>query len=584
MPRKQNGWGEKRVRGFKKFDGNPRVKKAAGSYPSNRRYGATVTRTVIEDWDSKSPWVRWRKGMEYYYQAAYLAWQQTTAVLFQGTDAEIDVTFDGYRFATRNADSRTHYAIRRVMDNNRQLGTITEVRNNPYTYKQNQLNREVWLKVDAGSDLTSDTLLIRSIGERITDGTSAANIKNVLTSGEKPAIYSGKSRDEGVQFSVSVPLNQISATDYVQKNGGVQSLVNTTVYLPSFYNVVPKTLFDQYVDSPEYFSVAMDKVNTGQKVIILENNTTLPPSLGNIDSLTPIYETTSSDNQIIGDFIFRKSDYQRFFNEQYLTADVVKASIDRAAFAVMPQRVLSVRQDVPNNKLYLLTEPFQATLKLFTPAEQIRYIILDDRGFTKQYLDYDADGNYKHAKELPGVPEWQTLQLDINPWMDETFIVGNQLIFSDIYTCSCPDYLHAKIRSPEAFDSEGGRLNRQTRAPLPTSQSTNTYDDSGTLKVAGITSSWASEEYKKEFKICKHSIASMFINKIRVQEPSQIPSVESRETFEPKLAADIQEVAFEFNEMLKRSEITTVEIVYALAEALNLDDVELGYVLKTAKF
>jgi hypothetical protein len=76
----------------------------------------------------------------------------------------------------------------------------------------------------------------------------------------------------------------------------------------------------------------------------------------------------------------------------------------------------------------------------------------------------------------------------------------------------------------------------------------------------------------------------MFINKIRVQEPSQIPSVESRETFEPKLAADIQEVAFEFNEMLKRSEITTVEIVYALAEALNLDDVELGYVLKTAKF
>ena len=182
MPRKQNGWGGNsfRVKGVEKV-GKPKKPGAAGNYPSNRRYGSTVTRSAIEQYDMDSSWVRWRKGMEYYYQAAYLEWQETNAVLFQGTESEIDITFDGYRFATHNADSRTHYAIRRVMDENRQLGFIEEVHNDPFLYKTNQANHEVWLKVVAGRTLNSDNLLLRSMGERITDGTAAANIKNVLT-------------------------------------------------------------------------------------------------------------------------------------------------------------------------------------------------------------------------------------------------------------------------------------------------------------------------------------------------------------------------------------------------------------------
>ena len=102
--------------------------------------------------------------------------------------------------------------------------------------------------------------------------------------------------------------------------------------------------------------------------------------------------------------------------------------------------------------------------------------------------------------------------------------------------------------------------------------------------MSSIIDSWATEQYKRGFKVCKHTIASMFINKIRVMEPNTFPSYEARENFEKKLAKDIQEVADEFNDQLKRSEITTVEIVYALAEALNLDDVELGYVMQSASF
>ena len=76
----------------------------------------------------------------------------------------------------------------------------------------------------------------------------------------------------------------------------------------------------------------------------------------------------------------------------------------------------------------------------------------------------------------------------------------------------------------------------------------------------------------------------MFINKIRVQEPNTFPSIESRLKFEEKLAKEIQEVGDEFLEQMKRSEITTIEVVAALAEALNLDDVELGYVFLTSQF
>ena len=76
----------------------------------------------------------------------------------------------------------------------------------------------------------------------------------------------------------------------------------------------------------------------------------------------------------------------------------------------------------------------------------------------------------------------------------------------------------------------------------------------------------------------------MFINKIRVEEPNTFPSDETRVKFEQKLSADIREVVDEFRAQLERSEITTVEIVFALADALNLDEVELGYVLLTSNF
>ena len=50
------------------------------------------------------------------------------------------------------------------------------------------------------------------------------------------------------------------------------------------------------------------------------------------------------------------------------------------------------------------------------------------------------------------------------------------------------------------------------------------------------------------------------------------------------LAAEIAEVADEFNVSYKRGGITALEVIFALAQGLNLDDVELAYVMLNSNF
>ena len=590
MPRKTNGFGNTKSFSVPKVNKiNHRIDKgkgvgAAGSYPSNRGYGSTITRSVIEQWDLESSWAQWRRGMEYYYQAAYLTFEKTDAVLYQGTSSEVPVQFSGYRFATKNADSRTHYAIQRTIDQNKELGEISEIYNDATLYGNQFNSNELWVKITHGSDLTNDITLLRTTGERVGNGSIAANIKFILTSNQLPAIYIGKSMPEGVRVRATIPLDEIRSTEYVEKNG-IQSLVGKYVYQPDFYLERPISLFDEFEDSEELFFVSTTEINAGLRLSILDNTTELPPTLGEIASTVPIYTTTNQgSSSLLGRFGFLKSNYQRYFKEKYMTADVVKSEVANASYAIMPYEILGVTEDPVTNKLIIVSSPFQATLTLSTPLETERYIIFSDNSFTRTEDDFAADGSYNHVLEAPGTKLWQKLSLDVDPWMDQTFKQGDRLKFSDLYTCSCPSYLHAKIRNPEATDDRGKKINRQSRAPMPTAKGSNDTTNMGILKVAGIIDSWATSEYKRGFKLCKHTVASMFINKIRIEEPNTFPSSDTRDKFETKLAKDIQEVAEEFNAQLERSEITTVEIIYTLAEALNLDDVELGYVMQTANF
>ena len=67
-------------------------------------------------------------------------------------------------------------------------------------------------------------------------------------------------------------------------------------------------------------------------------------------------------------------------------------------------------------------------------------------------------------------------------------------------------------------------------------------------------------EHKLGFKMCKHTIAAMFIDKLKVKEPNSYPTAEARENFEEKLRTEIEEVAEEFV-TLTAWWITTLEVI-----------------------
>ena len=125
-----------------------------------------MQRTVIEKYNLDSDWARWRKGYEYYNQGAYLLFTTLDTVMYQGTDDEVPVRFTGERYATKNADTHTHYTIKREVTENRPMGKITQVFNQPALYEEGIRRGEIWAKVE-GSRGANTQLLRRAIGDRL---------------------------------------------------------------------------------------------------------------------------------------------------------------------------------------------------------------------------------------------------------------------------------------------------------------------------------------------------------------------------------------------------------------------------------
>ena len=74
----------------------------------------------------------------------------------------------------------------------------------------------------------------------------------------------------------------------------------------------------------------------------------------------------------------------------------------------------------------------------------------------------------------------------------------------------------------------------------------------------------------------------MFSDHLKLQEPNTYQTLEAREQFGAKLAADIEEVGVEFQEAYRRGGITMLEIVFAIGQSINYDDVELAYLVLNA--
>ena len=580
MPRKQNGWGNTKSLGFKSFGRTDvgKIKGAAGSYPSDRQYGSTVKRSVIEKYDMDSDWVKWRKGYEYSVKAAWYKLEsynnmtqeyeiaQIYSKLYQGTANEVETVFDGFKFATTGSDSNNHYVVRRTTLTDPKLGKITSVLNDPLKYAEQLKNREIWCKGQAD---TGSRLLGRMINDRITDGETEATLKNILTTEGLPVLYTGKTPDRNTTVTVNIPF-----TDLEIDQGGdtpYAELVGKICYIQAFYVEKPigevETVF---VDDDYTFTVDVKDKVTGVEVKILDPELDdLPPSLYDISTLPVLYYTSNGSFDLKAQYLFDKSKYQRFYGKQYMTADLVEKQIELVSYTVMPFTILGIKES-PDG-LTFNSVPFDSEFRMTADPGPGPTLVFADWSFTKASLD-DRDGKLQ-------------INSDVDPWMDEVFTSGNPMKIATIYACSCPNHSQAQLRVPQEYEDEGTRKNnRQRRAPLPSAMSPKDYDELSSNKASSIFTSWESQEHKLSYKLCKHSIAAMFIDDIKLLEPSKLPSIDARLAFEEKLDKEMNAVGQKFVRSYKRGGITALEVVFALAQGLNLDDVELAYVMLNSNF
>ena len=595
MAKKQNGFGNPKSLGFKAPKSISKGKRpgAAGLYPSDRRYGSSVQRSIIEQYDINSDWTKWRRGFEYYNKGAWYRLKtydpitkeytdsQIKSKLYQGTDFEVDVVFDGYKFATKNADSNNHYVMKRVTTSDVDLGVITSVLNDELKYPEQKAYSEIWCKGSAGTDTR---LLFQMIGERLTDGETEATLTYLLTEDNLPALYIGKSNPNKLtEVRAEINTAVLNNTVWMQNhNYNYQDLVGKVVYIPQFFVERPISSPDIFTvfDERDFFGASLRDGGKGE-IVILDNDTDLPPSLYDISELEPIVSDPNGSYVIEGEFIYRKDTYQRFYGNQYITGQLVESNVDLMSYSVMPFVILGVEEK--DGRVEIISEPFISELKLYQPAEN-GTLVFTDYSFTKTAID-EYEDEYYHALGAPSDRLWLRLDTDINPWMDEVFTTGNHLRPATIYTCSCPSYSKAMLRAPQDTEDEGKRkINRQRRYPLPTAQGRKDYDQIGLGAAAGKMESWETRKDRMSFKMCKHTIATMFIEHLKVREPASYPTVDAREQFEAKLAEDIAEVGEEFGASYRRGGLTTLEIIFALAQGLNLDETELAYVVLNSKF
>ena len=624
MPRKQNGFGPANSLSFK---GAGRVDKgkgvgAFGTYPSNRQYGTSVHRTVKETWNLNSNWMSWRKGYEIYNFASYsllriknteynpaLPEDEDTnpeyviaylkSLLYQGTPYEIQSTFTAYQFPTLNSDTNTHYVVKRFVSPDSKLGTITKVFNDSLEYPEQKQYKEIWCQ--GIPDPERARLLVQMVNERLTDGETEATLKYVLTENNKPATYLGKTPPDTAnladldfsqtQITVRVPLDKLNIIenkpgDYIIDQGlstytseltsidlfaDPTALIGKVIYIPSFF--IEKSI-DQineinWRDYPYYFGIDVKDSESGVQAFGLDPGlTNLPPSMYDIARLPKIFSTEDATFELSGSYVFLKSQYQRFFGKEYMDATTVKNQVTTCSYAVMPFIVQS--SGITNNELVAVSTPYKSDIRLYAPivtqSNSKGTLIFTDSSFCK-YETNDNRFNYD-------------LNTNVNPWQDEVFTSGEPLRPADVYTCDCANYSKSIVAMPEARnDYQTRKTNRQKRYPLPTALSSNRFENLGLDSVSGKITSWESAADRESFKICKHTIAARFVDNVKVIEPSEYPTVEARIVFEDKLQSDMEKLDKYFRLSFQRGELSVAEIVFALSQGLNLDDIETAYVM-----
>ena len=626
MPRNQNPFAfNTGFNGFGAIDVGMRAG-AAGYYPGDRQFGSIVQRTIIEKWNLDSDWVKWRKGFEIYNRMTWenlkvrvpdydpgLPKSETNkpfkdaiinSTLYKGKPYEIDNTYIGYEYPTANADTNTYYVVKKTPEV-KSLGTITSIQNNSLLYSTNKKNLEIHVTINP--DTVNRDLLPQMIGDRLADGPltqngkTEATLKRVLTSEGLPSLYKGKTLstelEKIVSFTqnkttvkVSIPIGDVNVSNntgsFIPNQGinykdkpeqaSLDILSNPSlldgkvIYIDKFFIEKPIASLDSsaYTDDDRFFEFSMQETETSQTLVGLDQGVNaLPPAMLDLPSLPTIFSTNNAAITVNGSYIFRKSDYQKFFPGIYITGDFISPKVQDISYSILPFVVQ--KSDIVNGNLIFEAQPYFSEISLYPDLTNGTTLVFSDNSFTKSYTT-----NTK----------WTNLDTDVNPWMDEVFTVGATLIPAEMYTCSCPNHSQSMLSMPQSSqDIDTRKTNRQKRYPLPTAQGQDDYGIAGQTLAAGKVSSWESESHRLSFKLCKHTVATMFNEDLKVIEPNKYPTQEAREDFEEKLFRDIKKSYDNFDRSYRRTGISISEIVFALSRGLNLDPTKTAFMVFEGK-
>lgn len=545
MPRKQNGFGS--AKSFSVGSVNNKVNKGksiqgSGQYPSDRRFGATVTRSVTQQYNIDSTWQMWRKGYEYARQNIWVNLDVLFfAFLFSGTTSRLRANFRCKRFPSLKNDTATRYVVKREIApsvTDPRYATVQSIINIPpprvpetdaeKRRKENFDNKEIWLEVTPSTPVdTVGNVLKRLKHERITnkrhgtdyttDKVYEATVKDVLKNNGLPLVYTAVSHGKETTMEIRIPRDEVLGTEYVTNAiEGLKALIGQVIRPTNMPVSMPKTglTFRDEVDNPDTVYIDLDMTKTGQTVWLA--NVDDQDAFEVFVDTTPllILTTNNASFTMKQKFELHKSQYQHYF-DYYMTANTVDTETEEMALVYPPLYISDVADD--GTDIVFQTIPFEATLQLSGDySDGNPYVVLSDFSFTSWQLQ--PDFITVNGEEVKNPEAGLTFNdTSVYPWEDQTWIVGDGIYVADAYACNCPSYSRSMVTSPEStyrrYTGIALNKNRQLKFPLPSALSNKDIEGLSNAE-SGVIVNWASRQQRLEHKTCKHTIAGIFAEEI----------------------------------------------------------------------
>lgn len=594
MPRKQNGFGKST--GFKDgFDQN-RVDKAkrkvmpSGQYPSNRSFGTTVTRSNYQQWNIESSWQKWRRGYEYARQGIWNELDLNFKTdMFGGTGDALPMSFTCTRFPGGENDTAIRYVSSRIPDTHNSFATVASVPNNPLASgnKTPMANYELYVQISNSgyNPLIRKFRGVRLTNKEITAGfgyneTHTATVKDVLNSNKMPARYKGMSDGKSTIVRYYIPKTVIDQTSFVINNAGDPRSLIGQIVIPydqsSFLQTSAPSDTYEFKDYAEHWTVEAS-INSSCTIKIIEDSGQNAETIFAETTEGVILPKRSSTSFSVSDtWKFLKDPYQKYYPGRYIGASLIEQNVTESSLVIPPLYIANIVESGSNYEIWTIQH--ESEFNLFNDAAG-GYIVFNTKSF--------ASTARKNSNSV-GV------SLDTDPYLDETFVTGDSLYISREYSCNCPSYSNAVVRSPELlyrkYDATKSALkkNRQYYYPLPSSANTRDQQDRSNNLYSGVVSKWKTATQNVGLPLCKHSIAGLFATRnpgedenagVYVEEPSEYPTYEGRQSFEKKLADEFKNKSFIKYEQISRSDLTNVDLSWSLIQLLGMSEQELGEIL-----